>query len=71
MFCIILKNGQDARSTIKFTICGTGKMPVPDKGKRKLTICGTGILPVASKGKRKLTICGTGILPVPDKGTIS
>jgi sulfate/thiosulfate transport system substrate-binding protein len=27
--CTILKNGQDARSTSKFTLCGTGKMPVP------------------------------------------
>ncbi|TAG89757.1 MAG: hypothetical protein EAZ09_23720, partial [Oscillatoriales cyanobacterium] len=54
--CTILNkpfmNRQDACSTKKFTLGGTGILPVADIG-------GTGILPVADIG-------GTGILPVAD-----
>ena len=48
--------GQDAHPTIKFTLCGTGILPVL-KGQDahptiKFTLCGTGILPVLEKCAR-------------------
>ena len=52
--------GQDAHPTIKLTLCGTGILPILEKG----VICGKGILPVLKKG----VICGTGILPVLENG---
>ena len=42
-------NGQDARSTRKSTLCGTGILPV--RSTRKSTR-GTGILPVLENGAR-------------------
>jgi len=52
VFFAILNNpfmgGQDAHPTIKFTLCGTGIMPVLENG----VICGTGIMPVLENGVR-------------------
>jgi hypothetical protein len=62
-------NRQDACSTRKFTLCGTGILPVLENGARcefmphklfmnRQDACST----------RKFTLCGTGILPVLENG---
>jgi hypothetical protein len=52
-------NRQDACSTRKVSLCGTGILPVLENGAgspahptRKFSLCGTGILPVLENGAR-------------------
>jgi hypothetical protein len=35
----LFRNGQDARSTKKFTLCGTGILPVLENGARSQILC--------------------------------
>jgi hypothetical protein len=68
-------DGQDVHPTRKFTLCGTGILPVADNGARyELKLRSCTILNKSFLGgqdahpTRKSILCGTGILPVADIG---
>jgi hypothetical protein len=74
----LFRNRQDACSTIKLILCGTGILPVLDNGARyQLTFYAFKDIDSNTPGVRnrqdacstiKLILCGTGILPVLDNG---